>query len=1086
MATAQKKGNDVSRSVSMPSNSHRREVKATTLPANSRPISNSSGEGFFTKLKRCLRIGSKGRYNVTSVQPDQHQSQEPVDNFENNRKIMSRATSLRGTRRSHVDKEDVILIHKSKIQSGVGLLPNRSVSESIPEDREQMIVHIVNGGFPVNTEQNGSPAYSEQNSVAGAEAALDVDDVFEAEMDPGYETLDEIRKKVRMQAAEDAAKRSQAAKVTINNTANHAEFETAGVAKPDSLPETKDGSPPNESSRDSGITTPTTESPESGRDGPSRSVTSSMFSDTPLTEESSQPDTGEHDQDVGGVIQRLNSCPASNVSKPLRDGQRYSSDSVLTKPLQSDTDSDLYANPQILFRKQSRMGQSKSVSASTIAVDDSATKSLSDTNRFGEKSVSDSDLKPSRGASVDSDTGAPPLPDRGYLDNNARLSGVGTEEEHSADNDCSTSTTLSANQELSQSATQDSVASISSIREVGGDNSECLQTPEPLCPELSSETESSSTSIKSEEDLVTDAGACAVFEKPSDSRTSELIDSVALSKATEVSSLGTETCETVERTLLDSAERSQHNEDVAQTSVEDNCTNSLKACHSDTKYIATLPDSKMCLSGDQGTTLNNSPPSEESKDSQASASQDSAHSVKSQEFRQDNIRCDTAISVSDKTVVQTSNSKVIAESKVLEPHAQNPHSENPSADIQTPECSDPDLCVEEMAQKDSVNDASSVAGLHSIVDADSIEVVERRITNRNGNSDQTCAKNVVVIKLHESAHEDSLLSDDKAEEGVSDETIARLEEKASMLKLGGRGKFSPGDSSKDIDQSLQTVLVDASSSKSNECAFDMSDDVKGAVGGSENNSMSASVGEGARQKTGVRRLRKKEPIHMSLAELMSPPDDESMSDGDEDYQDVMEDEEDEEDGASANQTNQNATNAAHRAFLESMRQLKDCGWYWGPLSYNEAVNKLLNKPDGSFLVRDSSNENYILSLSFKCMGSVCHTRIEHNKGVFSFWSQPDSHGTSTIKDFIEQAVHFSHSGKFLYFLRPSGPGSPPIAIRLLHPVSRFCRVPSLQHMCRFLILRWVRRDHIDVLPVPEKVKNYLRENQYYVETLEED
>ncbi|XP_041374015.1 uncharacterized protein LOC121387070 [Gigantopelta aegis] len=185
-------------------------------------------------------------------------------------------------------------------------------------------------------------------------------------------------------------------------------------------------------------------------------------------------------------------------------------------------------------------------------------------------------------------------------------------------------------------------------------------------------------------------------------------------------------------------------------------------------------------------------------------------------------------------------------------------------------------------------------------------------------------------------------------------------------------------------------------------------------------------------------------------------------------------------------SNELTTSDYHEAFMESMSQLKDCGWYWGPLSYSEAQSMLMTKPDGSFLVRDSSSENYILSLSFKCMGTVCHTRIEHHKGVFSFFSQPESHGTSTIRKFIEQAVEFSHTGQFLYFLRPLIPGSPPVAIQLLYPVSRFLKVPSLQHMCRFLILRWVRRDHIDNLPVPEKVKNYLREHQYYVENLEDE
>lgn len=172
-------------------------------------------------------------------------------------------------------------------------------------------------------------------------------------------------------------------------------------------------------------------------------------------------------------------------------------------------------------------------------------------------------------------------------------------------------------------------------------------------------------------------------------------------------------------------------------------------------------------------------------------------------------------------------------------------------------------------------------------------------------------------------------------------------------------------------------------------------------------------------------------------------------------------------------------------FLDSMKQLKDCGWYWGPLSWDEAEIKLLNKPDGSFLVRDSSDERYILSLSFNMNGHVHHTRIEHHKGKFSFWSQPDSLGKSTIKEFIEQCVRNSRNGQFLYFIRPSGPGTPPMPVYLLHPVSRFRQMQSLQHVCRFQILQIVRRDHIDRLPIPTRIKEYLRESQYYVEYLED-
>ncbi|CAC5389379.1 SOCS6_7 [Mytilus coruscus] len=172
-------------------------------------------------------------------------------------------------------------------------------------------------------------------------------------------------------------------------------------------------------------------------------------------------------------------------------------------------------------------------------------------------------------------------------------------------------------------------------------------------------------------------------------------------------------------------------------------------------------------------------------------------------------------------------------------------------------------------------------------------------------------------------------------------------------------------------------------------------------------------------------------------------------------------------------------------FMESMQQLKDCGWYWGPLSWEEAEIKLIDKADGSFLVRDSSDDRYILSLSFNMQGRVHHTRIEHHKGKFSFWSQPDTHGKSTIKQFIEQCVQNSRNGQFLYFVRPSGPGAPPMPVHLLHPVSRFKQMQSLQHTCRFKILQIVRRDHIDSLPIPTSIKNYLKEAQYYVEFLEE-
>ena len=76
-----------------------------------------------------------------------------------------------------------------------------------------------------------------------------------------------------------------------------------------------------------------------------------------------------------------------------------------------------------------------------------------------------------------------------------------------------------------------------------------------------------------------------------------------------------------------------------------------------------------------------------------------------------------------------------------------------------------------------------------------------------------------------------------------------------------------------------------------------------------------------------------------------------------------------------------------------------CGWYWGAMSFDEAEAMLANRRDGTFLVRDSSDERYILSLSFRSLGGTHHTRIEHYKGTgdMRFALQPD----------VRQALWFS-------------------------------------------------------------------------------
>jgi len=64
--------------------------------------------------------------------------------------------------------------------------------------------------------------------------------------------------------------------------------------------------------------------------------------------------------------------------------------------------------------------------------------------------------------------------------------------------------------------------------------------------------------------------------------------------------------------------------------------------------------------------------------------------------------------------------------------------------------------------------------------------------------------------------------------------------------------------------------------------------------------------------------------------------------------------------------------------------LKQYGWYWGPISGEAAEKILSNEPDGSFIVRDSSDDHYIFSLSFRLNSCVRHVRIEHDQGKFYY------------------------------------------------------------------------------------------------------
>lgn len=162
-----------------------------------------------------------------------------------------------------------------------------------------------------------------------------------------------------------------------------------------------------------------------------------------------------------------------------------------------------------------------------------------------------------------------------------------------------------------------------------------------------------------------------------------------------------------------------------------------------------------------------------------------------------------------------------------------------------------------------------------------------------------------------------------------------------------------------------------------------------------------------------------------------------------------------------------------------LRDLSHHGWYWGPITRVEAEERLGGSTDGTFLVRDSSDDRYLLSLSFRSQGKTLHTRIEYSNGCFSFYSYPDSdsEGFHSVVELIMRSMEHSQDGVFC-FSRARALGSPAVPVRLLKPFSRFKHVRSLKHYCRFAIRQSIRFDLIRELPLPRHVHGFLEQSQF--------
>ncbi|KAJ3612042.1 hypothetical protein NHX12_020319 [Muraenolepis orangiensis] len=205
----------------------------------------------------------------------------------------------------------------------------------------------------------------------------------------------------------------------------------------------------------------------------------------------------------------------------------------------------------------------------------------------------------------------------------------------------------------------------------------------------------------------------------------------------------------------------------------------------------------------------------------------------------------------------------------------------------------------------------------------------------------------------------------------------------------------------------------------------------------------------------------------------------------------------------------------------AMKDLKNTGWYWGSLTANEAKEILHDSPEGTFLVRDSSQRDYLFTISAMTSAGPTNLRIEYRDGKFKLDSvvliKPKLRQFDSVVHLVEHYVQLSRasskagggasskagggasskaggvdtlnhqtssastssastSSSSSSSTATTTPPSGTVQLLLTKPV--YTATPSLQHLCRVSINRSTSR--VRDLPLPNRLKDYLTDYVYNV------
>lgn len=144
---------------------------------------------------------------------------------------------------------------------------------------------------------------------------------------------------------------------------------------------------------------------------------------------------------------------------------------------------------------------------------------------------------------------------------------------------------------------------------------------------------------------------------------------------------------------------------------------------------------------------------------------------------------------------------------------------------------------------------------------------------------------------------------------------------------------------------------------------------------------------------------------------------------------------------------------------------------------SQARQALLQKSEGTFLLRDSSHPRHLLALSVNTCCGPTSVRVQYCRG--SFWLDSVSPGLPRLHSFPDVLSLVQH---YVSSQQPEAQREADkdngVPLRLRHALHRPQLFPSLQHLSRLAINRSGGRP--ELLPLPRPLQRYLLDYPFHV------